>query len=206
MYRHRRVLTQKQIFTQAYYYKVGASGKALKCYFGALWLSIYRAVFIAKYQTHLELQVHWGLPTTLITVSYIMGKSWHHMASSSYRYLFAWGLIRASCLSYISNSPSRIGQKLNWNVTQALVKPYTSASSYTDSWCLFPFSSNIFWTVWGQLKWVSVLPRERNCSMLSARDEIPCRRERGIEVSYTARQFLYEASRHNYNSCKRNVS
>ena len=31
-------------------------------------------------------------------------------------------------------------------------------------------------------------------------------RERGIEVSYTARQFLYEASHHNYNSCKRNVS
>jgi hypothetical protein len=34
-------------------------------------------------------------------------------------------------------------QKLNWNVTQALEKPFTiGILSYTDSWCIVPFSSN----------------------------------------------------------------
>jgi len=39
-------------------------------------------------------------------------------------YIYLCRRINASCLSYISNRP-RIGQKLNWNVTQALQKPYT---------------------------------------------------------------------------------
>jgi hypothetical protein len=32
MHRHRRLLTQKRIFIQAYYYEVGTSGNALKCH------------------------------------------------------------------------------------------------------------------------------------------------------------------------------
>jgi hypothetical protein len=111
-----------------------------------------------------------------------MGKSWPHKNSNSYRYLFAWGLIHASCVSYISNSLSGIGQNLNWNVTHTLEKPYTSALSYMDSWCVVPFSSNISWTVWGQSKWVSVLAWQRNCSCLSPHDKIPCRREGGNEL------------------------
>jgi len=35
-------------------------------------------------------------------------------------------------------------QKMNLNVTQALEKPFTiGILSYTDSWCLVPFSSNV---------------------------------------------------------------
>ena len=53
----------------------------------------------------------------------VMGKSWpHRQPVITYIYLCGW--TRAFCLSYISNSPSRIGQKLNWNVTQALGKIY----------------------------------------------------------------------------------
>jgi hypothetical protein len=51
-------------------------------------------------------------------------------------------------------------QKLNWNVTQALEKLFTiGILSYTDSWCLVPFSSNVSgdYTQSGPLFW---LPRE----------------------------------------------
>jgi hypothetical protein len=35
-------------------------------------------------------------------------------------------------------------QKLNWNAAQALEKPFTiGIFSYTGSWCLVPFSSNV---------------------------------------------------------------
>jgi len=45
---------------------------------------------------------------------------------------------------YISNRPSRIGQKLNRNLTQASEKPFTiGILSHTDSWYLAPFSSNV---------------------------------------------------------------
>ena len=53
----RRLLTQKRIFSEAYYYKVGTSCKALKCYFSCLIAQyLQSSLFIAKYQTHLELQ------------------------------------------------------------------------------------------------------------------------------------------------------
>ena len=58
-------------------------------------------------------------------------------------YIYLCWQIYASCLSYFSNLPSGIEQKLNWNVTQALEKPYNiGILSYTDSWCLVPFSNN----------------------------------------------------------------
>jgi len=53
----RRLLTQKWIFSEAYYYKVGASCTELKCYFSCLITQyLQNSLFIAKYQTHLELQ------------------------------------------------------------------------------------------------------------------------------------------------------
>jgi hypothetical protein len=59
-------------------------------------------------------------------------------------YIYLCGQIYASCLSYISNRPSRKGQKPNWNVAQTLEKSYTiGILSYTDSWCLVPFSIHI---------------------------------------------------------------
>jgi len=52
-----RLLTQKRIFNEAYYYKVGTSRTALKSYFSCLIAQyLQSSLFIAKYQTHLELQ------------------------------------------------------------------------------------------------------------------------------------------------------
>ena len=43
MHRHCRLLTQKQIFSQAYYYKVVTSGNTLKCHIisDGLWLPLF---------------------------------------------------------------------------------------------------------------------------------------------------------------------
>jgi hypothetical protein len=40
MHRHRRLLTQKRIFSPAHYFKVGTSGNSVKCYIisAVLWL------------------------------------------------------------------------------------------------------------------------------------------------------------------------
>jgi len=54
-------------------------------------------------------------------------------------YIYLCGRIYASCLSYISNCSSRIGQELNWNVTQALEKPYTIGIIIHGQLVLSPF-------------------------------------------------------------------
>jgi hypothetical protein len=83
-----------------------------------------------------EIITQWSLPTRLINFSINL------IVQPVITYIYLCGRIYASCLSYISNHPSRIGQKMNWNVTQALEKPYTiGILSYTDSLCLVPFSS-----------------------------------------------------------------
>ena len=52
----RTLLTQKRIFSKAYYYKVGTSYTALKCYCSCLIAQYLQSIlFIAKYQTPLEL-------------------------------------------------------------------------------------------------------------------------------------------------------
>ena len=61
-------------------------------------------------------------------------------------YIYLCERVSASYSSYFSNTPSVMDQKLNWNVTQALEKTFTfGILSYTDSWCLVPFSSNVSW-------------------------------------------------------------
>jgi len=72
-------------------------------------------------------------------------------------YIYLFERISASRLSYFSNSPSVMHQKLNWNVTQALEKTFTiGILSYTDSWSLVPFSSNVSWdcTESGSVFWL----------------------------------------------------
>ena len=57
-------------------------------------------------------------------------------------YIYLCGRIHASCLSYISNHPSWIGQKLKCNT--GIKRNHTPlALSNTDSWCLVPFNSDI---------------------------------------------------------------
>jgi hypothetical protein len=58
MYRHCRLLTEKQIFIVAYYHEVGTSGNALKCHIisAVLWLYyLQTSLFISVYQTAVEI-------------------------------------------------------------------------------------------------------------------------------------------------------
>jgi hypothetical protein len=58
-HRQRRLLTEKQIFSPAYYYIVGTSGNALKCHIisAVVWLDYSQtSVFISIYQTQVKLE------------------------------------------------------------------------------------------------------------------------------------------------------
>jgi len=59
MHKHRRLLTQKRIFSLAYYFTVGTSVNAVKCYIisAVLWLDyLQSSVFISIYQTQMKLE------------------------------------------------------------------------------------------------------------------------------------------------------
>jgi len=58
MHRHRRLLTQKRVFSPAYYFTVGTSGNSVKCYIisADLWLDyLHTSLFIPVYQTAVEI-------------------------------------------------------------------------------------------------------------------------------------------------------
>jgi len=64
LHRHRRLLTEKQIFSPAYYYKVGTSGNALKCHIisAVVWLDYSQtSLFISVYQAQVKLEPPCGV-------------------------------------------------------------------------------------------------------------------------------------------------
>jgi len=82
-----------------------------------------------------------GFSLSVISCEKIMTS---HCSQPVMTYIYLCERISASCLFSFSNHPSVMDQKLNWNVTQAFGKPFTiGILSYTDSWCLVPFSSNV---------------------------------------------------------------
>jgi hypothetical protein len=93
-------------------------------------------------------------------------------------------------------------QKLNWNVTQALEKPFTiDILSYMDSRCLVTFSSNVSWdpTQSVSLFW---LREWEQCSV-----SVTIWQFFAVWVfraGYTARIFLYEVYLHKHISCNSN--
>ena len=93
MHRHRRLLTQKGIFSPAYYITVGANN-TLKCYIisAVIWLDyLQSSVFISINQTQMKLEPSppSGVHQRGISISeYVLGKSWPHRAASNYLYLF----------------------------------------------------------------------------------------------------------------------
>ena len=99
-------------------------------------LTVYRSVR-SIYQTAIGIISPVEFVNEASHFQYVMGKSWPHSAASNYIYLCGW--IYASCLSYISKCPSQKGQKLNWNVTQALQKIYHSHSIIYGQLVLSPF-------------------------------------------------------------------
>ena len=74
-----------------------------------------------------------------------MEKLWPHSVTSNHLYSFVWATSCILFLLYFKTSFSDMAET-ELRVTQALEKPFTIAIfSYTDSWCLVPFGSNISW-------------------------------------------------------------
>ena len=143
-HRHCRLLTQKRIFSPAYYYKL----EQVVTHWNAI---LFQLVYGSDYlQTSLFISIYQPAVGIIRPVEFVneasdfQYKLWENCdltVQPVITYIYLCGWIYASYLSYISNRPSWIGQKMNWNVTQALEKPYTiGILSYTDSWCLVPFS------------------------------------------------------------------
>jgi len=116
MHRHGRLLTQKRIFSPAYYYKVGTSGNTFKCHIISAGLSLYYlqiSPFISIYQTAVGIIS----PVEFANeASYFQDKLWENddlRVQPAITYIYLCGRTYAFCLSYDSNHPSRIGQKLN---------------------------------------------------------------------------------------------
>ena len=90
---------------------------------------------------------------------------------------------------YISNRLCWIEQKLNWNVTQAWEKPYTiGILSYTDTWCLVPFSISISCTVW--LCFLYHNQQQRNVRVLHDISSQQRGTERGIQQENSATKLV----------------
>jgi hypothetical protein len=128
-------------------YEDGTSSNASKCYTisAGLQLSSYRSVCLLLYiKLQLELWVQWKFRTHLLTIGNKLWENHNLTLQLVITYIYLCEQVSASCLSYFSNTPSVMDQKLNWNVTQALEKKFTiGILSYTDSWCSVPFSSNV---------------------------------------------------------------
>jgi hypothetical protein len=114
----------------------GTSGKALKCYFSGFmaWVFTEQSLF-------LSIKLSWNYKPSGFCQQGFSAKLWENR-DLIHQPLVINIFVRGEFPVYISNRPSGIGQKLNWNVTQALEKAYTTGIlSYTDSWCLVPFST-----------------------------------------------------------------
>jgi hypothetical protein len=100
----------------------------VKCHIisAGLWLDyLQTSLFISIYQTAVGIVS----PEEYANVaSHFHHKLWENhdpTVQPISTYIYLCGRIYASCLSYFSNCPSQIWQKLNLNVTQALEKPYS---------------------------------------------------------------------------------
>jgi hypothetical protein len=91
-HRHCRLLTQKRIFSPAYYFKVGTSGNSVESYIisAVLWLDyLQSSLFISINQTQMKLEPPSRVCQKGISISvYDLGKSWHHSAASQLCILF----------------------------------------------------------------------------------------------------------------------
>jgi hypothetical protein len=108
--------------------QVGTSGNTVKCHIISTGLGLeylQTSLFISIYQTAVGIV----RPEEFANeASHFHHKLWENhdpTVQPVITYIYLCGQIYASCLSYFSNSPSQIGQKLNLNVTQALEKPFS---------------------------------------------------------------------------------
>ena len=123
-----------------------------------------------------------------------MGKSWPHNVASNCLYLFVWVSLCILLILFFKpcfcNGPET---ELKWKTgIENLLN--VCILSYTDSWCLVPFSSDISCDV------THIVRLYYDYGMLASKlfisSEIV---QSGVE--YTASELLYEARRHKQNSC-----
>ena len=133
-HRHRRLLNEKRIFSPSYYFTTGTSGNAVKFHiiWAVLWLNyLQTSVFISIYHTAVEIIRPVECANEASHFQYRLLENHDLMVQPLITYIYLCGQIYASYLSYFSNRPSGTEQKLNWNVTQALQKPYTTGEECT---------------------------------------------------------------------------
>ena len=125
-----------------------------------------------------------------------------HIAASNYLYLFVWANFCNFFSFFFSNRPSVMDQKLNWNVMQAVEKPFTiGILSYMDSWCLVPFSSNVTWDCPQSLSLFCLREWEQcNITVTKWRNSSP----RGFRSRIHSKNIPMRISRHKYISCNSN--
>ena len=93
------------------------------------------------------------------------------------------------CVLWYAASLSRFFQPSNWNARQVWKNPFTiGILSYTDSWCLVPFSSNTSW----DRKHKAYL-----CFDYRIRNSVICQSLNDFAAGCTAKKFCYKACRHN---------
>ena len=131
----------------------------------------------------------------LLTYSISMGKSWPHTAASNYLYLFVWANLCILFILYFKlffcNGPEtemkwKIGVQILYNIC---------ILSFTDSWCLVPFSSNIS------------CHRTHNVRLCCnyKRSRVTKWRNSLVNSGVHSKKFLDEACHHKYISCNRNA-
>jgi hypothetical protein len=190
MCRHCRLLTEKQIFSPAYYYAIGTSGNTVKYHIisAVLWLDylpIYIPVCLFLY---IKLGWNYNPPVEFANeASQFQCKFWekHDITVQPviiYIYL---------CVQWYAASLSYFFKPSNWNVIQALENLYIiGILSYTDCWCLVHFSSNM-----------SCNRSHKVCFCFGYRIKTECNISVTIlqqqAAGYTVRKFCYKACRHN---------
>jgi hypothetical protein len=116
-HRHCRLLTQKLIFSPAYYFKVGTSGNSVKRYIisAVLWLDyLQSSLFISIYQTQMKLEPPSRVCQRGISISvHILGKSWHHSAAIELCNLFVLFFITLFCNGPETELKCKIGIREN---------------------------------------------------------------------------------------------
>jgi hypothetical protein len=104
---HRRLLSEKRIFSLPYYYAVGTNGNAVKCRFisAVLWLDyLQTSLFISIYQTAVEIIT----PVEIANeASQFQCKLWENhdlTVQPVINYIYLCGPSYASCLSFFQLS------------------------------------------------------------------------------------------------------
>jgi hypothetical protein len=126
-HRHRRLLTEKRIFSPAYYFTAGTRGNAVKCLiiWAVLWLNcLQTGLFISVYQTAVEIIS----PTEFANeASHFQYKLWENhdlTVQSVITYIYLCGRIYASCfflffkLSFWNRAETEL--KCNTGITETI--------------------------------------------------------------------------------------